>query len=58
MQNPFTASWSSKGNTLCLGYWEIEYNGKPIKLPSDRRDQDMGTQKIYNFIDPEDELYI
>lgn len=43
MQNPFTASWSSKGNTLCLGYWEIEYNGKPIKLPSDRRDQDMGT---------------
>ncbi|MCI7717602.1 MAG: hypothetical protein MSQ14_01210 [[Pasteurella] aerogenes] len=58
MQNPFTASWSSKGNTLCLGYWEIEYNGKPIKLPSDRQDQDMGTQKIYNFIDPEDELYL
>ena len=26
-------------------------------LPIERRDKDMGTNNIYNFMDPEDELY-
>ena len=26
-------------------------------LPLERRDKDMGTNNIYNFMDPEDELY-
>lgn len=55
--NPFTVRWSMEGNTLCLGHWEIAYLGLPILLPRERRDQDMGTENIYNFIDPEDELY-
>ena len=55
--NPFNASWSSKGNTLCLGHWDITYLGLPVVLPIERRDKDMGTNNIYNFMDPEDELY-
>ena len=55
--NPFNASWSSKGNTLCLGHWDITYLGLPVALPIERRDKDMGTNNIYNFMDPEDELY-
>jgi uncharacterized protein PM0253 len=58
MENPFTANWTSKGHTLCLGHWEISYNGLPLILPAERRDKDMGTQNIYNFMDPEDELYL
>ena len=58
MENPFTANWTSKGHTLCLGHWEISYNGLPLTLPAERRDKDMGTQNIYNFMDPEDELYL
>lgn len=55
--NPFNANWSSKGNTLCLGHWNITYLGLPVALPIERRDKDMGTNNIYNFMDPEDELY-
>ena len=55
--NPFNASWSSKGNTLCLGHWDITYLGLPVVLPIERQDKDMGTNNIYNFMDPEDELY-
>ena len=55
--NPFNANWSSKGNTLCLGHWDITYLGLPVTLPIERRDKDMGTNNIYNFMDPEDELY-
>lgn len=58
MENPFDAHWSSKGNTLCLGHWEITYQGNPITLPEEKREHDMGTRGIYNFIDPEDELYL
>ena len=39
--NPFNASWSSKGNTLCLGHWDISYLGLPVVLPIERRDKDM-----------------
>lgn len=35
--NPFNASWSSKGNTLCLGHWDITYLGLPVVLPLERR---------------------
>ncbi|MDU8923819.1 hypothetical protein RYD26_02595 [Pasteurellaceae bacterium LIM206] len=57
MENPFTAKWSKEGNTLCLGHWVINYQGLPITLPENRRQADMGTEGIYNFIDPDDELY-
>ena len=55
--NPFQVNWSSKGHTLCLGHWEIKYLGLPLVLPRERQDKDMGTENIYNFMDPEDELY-
>ena len=57
MKNLFSANWMAKGNTLCLGHWEITYRGLPLTLPVGRLDKDMGTQNIYNFIDPNDELY-
>ncbi|MDG2916427.1 hypothetical protein P7M46_00155 [Bisgaard Taxon 10/6] len=55
--NPFQAKWSIIGNTLCLGHWNISYQGLPVMLPEHKRSEDMGTDGIYNFIDPEDELY-
>ncbi len=58
MENPFHANWTSKGNTLCLGHWEIEYEGLPLVLPEPRAEKDMGTKGIYNFMDPDDELFL
>ena len=54
MSNPFTARWTAKGNNLCLGHWEISYQGKPLALDSSQRDNDMATRGIYNFMDPDD----
>lgn len=56
--NPFRANWTAKGNTLCLGHWEIHYFDKLIVLPTERAEKDMGTRGIYNFIDPDDTLYL
>ncbi|HDX0984067.1 TPA: hypothetical protein RNW88_000512 [Pasteurella multocida] len=58
LKNPFIANWTSKGNTLCLGHWEIQYLNTTLILPPERREKDMGTQGIYYFIDPEDRLYL
>lgn len=55
--NPFTAKWAGTGQHLCLGRWEIHYLGLPILLPVPKDEHDMGTFNIYNFVDPEDELY-
>ena len=56
-ENPFYACWSTQGNTLCLGHWIINYKGLPLTLPLERSEKDMGTNNIYNFMDPEDEIY-
>lgn len=55
--NPFTASWTRKGNNLCLGRWEIRHQGRLLDLPAARRDNEMGTRGIYNFMDPDDPEY-
>ncbi len=57
MENPFTAEWTAKGHLLCLGHWDIRFNDTALPIPKDRLDKDMGTQNIYNYMDPEDELY-
>ncbi|ELR67165.1 hypothetical protein C942_02673 [Photobacterium marinum] len=57
MTNPFQVRWTSVGNTLCLGHWEIHYNNTLLQLPEDRLEKDMGTYGIYNFMDPDDPLY-
>lgn len=41
MKNPFIANWTSKGNTLCLGHWEIQYLNTTLILPPERREKDM-----------------
>lgn len=43
MSNPFAARWTTKDNNMCLGHWEIEYAGRPVRLPTERHDEDMGT---------------
>lgn len=58
MSNPFAAEWTRKQQVMCLGHWIIKYDGKEITLPKDRYDKDMGTKGIYNYIDPDDELYL
>ncbi|MGR6981009.1 hypothetical protein ACUHGC_06290 [Testudinibacter sp. P27/CKL/0425] len=57
MSNPFSARWTAVGNTLCLGHWEISYQGLPLVLPEQKREHDMGTNGIYSFMDPEEELF-
>lgn len=57
MNNPFYANWSSTGQTMCLGHWEITFCGSPIELPKERHQEHMNTNGIYNFVDPDDELY-
>lgn len=55
MSNPFTARWSATGNNLCLGHWEISYQGKPLRLEGDRFEKEMGTYGIFSYIFPDDE---
>ncbi len=52
--NPFNASWTEQGHTICLGHWEIFYQGCALKIPDAQLDQDMGTHGIYSFIYPDD----
>ncbi len=53
--NPFSANWSAKGHTLCLGHWEIEFNGIPISLPSTQAENHMDTHGIFSWLFPDDE---
>ncbi len=53
--NPFNARWTARGTNLCLGHWEISYQGRPLDLDPDIRDDDMGTHGIFSFIFPDDE---
>ncbi len=55
MSNPFTARWSATGNNLCLGQWEIHYQGHLVELDAARRDKDMGTFGVFSYIFPDDE---
>jgi len=55
MPNPFTARWSATGNNLCLGRWEVSYQGRPLALDSERHEKDMGTYGIFSYIFPDDE---
>ncbi len=57
MKNPFTARWTATGTNLCLGEWDIRYQGRPLELDAERRDADMGTFGIYSFLYPDDEDY-
>ncbi len=57
MNNPFTARWTAKEKNLCLGHWEIEYQGKPLELSFQRRKNDMGTYGVYSYDFPDDEQY-
>ncbi len=56
MSNPFKASWTAKGHTLCLGHWEITYKERLLTLPEQFYDSDLGTWGVYDPIyddDPE-----
>ena len=55
--NPFTAKWSAKGHTLCLGHWAITYKGLPLILPNSQRENHMDTYGIFSWLFPDDEDY-
>ena len=57
IDNPFVASWSAKGHTLCLGYWTITYKGLPLNLPNSRKENHMETFGIFSWLFPDDEDY-
>lgn len=53
--NPFIARWTSTGNNLCLGHWEIHHLGQLLRLEAARSAEDMGTHGIFSYIFPDDE---
>ena len=55
--NPFTANWSAKGHTLCLGHWTITYKGLPVTLPNAKKENHMDTYGIFSWLFPDDEDY-
>lgn len=56
--NPFTAKWSAKGNTLCLGHWHISYLELPLTLPDKQAENDMNTYGNFSYFYPDDDAYI
>ncbi len=55
--NPFVATWSAKGHTLCLGHWQITFHGLNLVLPEAKAQNHMDTQKIFSWLFPDDEDY-
>lgn len=55
--NPFTARWTAKGHTLCLGHWEIRYRSTLLELPPGICENPMDTFGIFSFLFPDDEDY-
>lgn len=55
--NPFVAKWSAKGNTLCLGHWQISYCGLPLTLPSVIADNHMNSFGNFSFLFPDEPEY-
>nr|WP_136250007.1 hypothetical protein [Ningiella ruwaisensis] len=53
--NPFQAKWTAQGHTLCLGHWEIQYQGKAIELPQQIKENHMDTFGIFSWLYPDDE---
>ncbi|WP_395344467.1 hypothetical protein PN836_006790 [Ningiella sp. W23] len=53
--NPFSANWTAKGHTLCLGHWEISYHSLPLCLPSNAKEMHMDTYGIFSWLFPDDE---
>ncbi|MDF2177413.1 hypothetical protein P2G88_04030 [Aliiglaciecola sp. CAU 1673] len=56
--NPFSARWSAKGHTLCLGHWIIHYRGAVLVLPDKQAENDMDTFGNFSFLFPDDDAYL
>jgi len=52
--NPFEAHWSAQGHNLCLGHWQIYYQGRPLSLPPAQTDKDMGTFGNFSYLFPDE----
>jgi hypothetical protein len=58
MSNPFKANWSTEGHTLCLGHWQITYNGKDIFLPEPHASREMKTRGNFSWMFPDDDEFV
>ncbi|TLU66415.1 hypothetical protein FE810_06930 [Thalassotalea litorea] len=56
--NPFIAKWSADGHTMCLGHWQISYQGLPCTIPAKYAEKDMGTYGNFSYFYPDDDAYI
>lgn len=52
--NPFKADWSAHGHTMCLGHWQISFQGKILMLPESVRTKDMGTFGNFSYLFDDD----
>lgn len=58
MPNPFSASWTAQGHNICLGRWELRFNGAELPLPPERQTEDMGTRRNFSYLYPDDDDFI
>lgn len=56
--NPFTATWSAQGHTLCLGQWHITYQDLKVTLPLEIAENDMQTRGNFSYLFPDEEEFI
>jgi hypothetical protein len=56
--NPFAAKWSAQGHTMCLGHWQITYQGLPLTIPKPQFENDMGTYGNFSYFYPDEDEYI
>lgn len=55
--NPFKATWSAQGHTLCLGHWVITFHGEVLELPAVQAENHMDTRGIFSWLYPDDEEF-
>lgn len=57
VNNPFKATWSAQGHTLCLGRWHICFHDEVLELPAVQAENHMDTRGIYSWLFPDDEEF-
>ncbi len=58
MSNPFEAKWSTQGHSLCLGHWQIKYNGLELILPEKQANNEMNTRGNFSWMFADDDDFI
>lgn len=56
MTNKILVKWNGRFPTACMGRWEISFNDKKMKIPSEISKNHMNTYKFFNYYPNGDDL--